>query len=35
MLAIDVVPKITNEILERIESILQNKPIQDLDWRGN
>lgn len=33
MSAIDVVPKLTNEVMEKIENILQNKPVRDLDWR--
>jgi len=33
MSAIDVVSKLTTDIMEKIENILQNKPAQDLDWR--
>lgn len=34
MKAIDVVDKLTPDILERIETILDNKPENDQDWRG-
>jgi voltage-dependent potassium channel beta subunit len=34
MKAIDVVEKLTPEVLERIETILDNKPAQPTDWRG-
>jgi len=34
MKAIDVVEKLTPEVMERIEAILDNKPEQPTDWRG-
>ncbi|MBC8497177.1 MAG: aldo/keto reductase [Chloroflexi bacterium] len=34
MKAIDVVAKLTPEVMERIEAILDNKPEQPTDWRG-
>ncbi|MBC8505750.1 MAG: aldo/keto reductase [Anaerolineales bacterium] len=34
MKAIDVVEKLTPEVMERIEAILENKPDQPTDWRG-
>ncbi len=34
MEAIDVVEKLTPEVMERIEAILDNKPAQPTDWRG-
>ncbi len=34
MKAIDVVDKLTPEVMERIETILDNKPEQPQDWRG-
>jgi voltage-dependent potassium channel beta subunit len=33
MKALDFVEKLTDEVMERIESILQNKPQPDQDWR--
>ncbi len=35
MSSINVVPKLTESVVDKIENILQNKPLQDLDWRGN
>jgi aryl-alcohol dehydrogenase-like predicted oxidoreductase len=32
--ALDVVDKLTPEIMARIEQILDNKPKQPQDWRG-
>lgn len=34
MKAIDVLEKLTPEVMERIEAILDNKPTQPMDWRG-
>ncbi len=34
MKAIDVVEKLTPEVIERLEAILDNKPKQPTDWRG-
>ncbi len=34
MKAIEVVEKLTPEVMERIEGILDNKPAQPTDWRG-
>jgi len=34
MKAIEVVEKLTPEVMERIEGILDNKPAQQTDWRG-
>jgi voltage-dependent potassium channel beta subunit len=31
--ALDVLPKLTAEVLERIEGILQNNPVPDRNWR--
>ena len=33
MKALEVVPKLTAEVLERIEGILENKPTPEADWR--
>ncbi|MEE9465682.1 MAG: aldo/keto reductase [Candidatus Neomarinimicrobiota bacterium] len=33
MLALDFVPGITNEVTERIESVLENRPAPEHDWR--
>jgi len=34
MKTIDVVDKLTPDVMERIEEILDNKPDEDMDWRG-
>ncbi len=34
MKALEVVPKLTAEVMERIEGILQNKPPEETDWRA-
>ncbi len=31
--AMDVVERLTDEVMERIEAILDNRPVPDLDWR--
>ncbi len=33
MQALDVVPKLTDEVMEKIEAILDNKPRSEKDWR--
>lgn len=33
MAALDIVPKLTDEIMQRIEDILDNRPASPLDWR--
>jgi voltage-dependent potassium channel beta subunit len=33
MRALDVLPKLTADVLERIESVLQNNPVPDRNWR--
>jgi len=33
MKALDVVPKLTPAVMERIETILANKPEPEFDWR--
>ncbi len=34
MKVIDELDKLTSEVMEKIENVLQNKPKQELDWRG-
>ena len=34
MKALDVVKLLTDEILEKIEEVLQNKPIPEKDWKA-
>jgi aryl-alcohol dehydrogenase-like predicted oxidoreductase len=33
MKALDVVPKLTNDVIERIEAILCNKPVAESNFR--
>jgi len=33
MKALDIVPELTGEVLEKIEAILQNKPAEEEDYR--
>jgi voltage-dependent potassium channel beta subunit len=35
MKVLDVVGRLTDDVLEKIESILNNKPVQELDWKEN
>jgi len=32
--ALEVVPRLTPSEMDQIESVLQNRPLQELDWRG-
>lgn len=34
MKALDVLPLLTSEIMQKIEGVLGNKPVQDQDWRA-
>jgi len=34
MKALDAVSKLTNEVMNKIEEMLDNKPQPDRDWRG-
>ena len=34
MAALDVVPKLTDEVMERIEEIAGNRPADPADWRN-
>ena len=33
MAALDVLPRLTTDVLERIEGVLSNRPEGDRDWR--
>lgn len=35
MKAVDVLDKLTPDVMERIEEILDNKPMREMDWRGD
>ncbi|NJN64071.1 MAG: hypothetical protein HC882_03800, partial [Acidobacteria bacterium] len=33
MRAMEIVPKLTSEVMARIEGVLQNRPAPETDWR--